>query len=364
MIPSHVPRISGDLDSGYLRAALARAGVEADGSSMTVEPLTGGRMGADVRAIAAGDARFVVKMVAAHGWKQQALGHPECSEGMLWHSGLLRELPGAFRYPVVDAAIHEERDEWWVLMRDVSGGIRGRGHYDDHDCRRLLTVVARMHGHYWQHEGLATAPLATLDGTTSVFGVPQLQLVRGGEPKEAWVAQALVDLGAVLGLVKTFLGYLSSDDGDFFLSLISERERWQRPLGALPATLLHGDLRRANIAYLDDHIAAFDWELATAAHPAIDMQWFWFLRFWAYPPADGVSLAGREPLRAHYIAELQTALGGKLDRDEFDLAWDLAWLRIVVQLGLCLADGEPEVVRPLCREAIHMCRRICDERQL
>jgi hypothetical protein len=364
MIPSSVPRLSGDLDADYLSAALNRAGVKADVSSMAVEPLTGGRMGADVRAIAAGDNRFVVKIVPAHGWKQEALGHPDCSEGMLWHSGLLRELPSEFRYPVVDAALHEKRDEWWVLMRDVSAGVHVRTRYDDVSCKRLLTTVARVHGHYWQHPALATAPLATLDGTTRIFGEPMLQVARGGEPTEPWIARAVVDLGMVLGLVPKFLDYLSSDDADFFLSLITERDRWQRPLAQLPTTLVHGDLRRANIAFFDDHIAAFDWELTTAAHPAVDIQWFWFLRFWAYPPADGVTIAGREPLRAHYIAALDDVLDGQLDRDELDLAMDLAWLRTMVQLGLCLADGEPDVVGPLCCEAVRRSRVICDERQL
>jgi hypothetical protein len=269
------------------------------------------------------------------------------------------------RYPVVDAALHVEREEWWLLMRDVSAGVRPRGTYSEADCRRLLSTCARMHARFWQHPGLEDAPLGTIEGTTRIFALPQLQIARGGQVEShPWVEEGAEQLGQVLGLVTPFLDHLGSDDGDFFLGLIAERERWQRPLRSLPATLNHGDLRRANIAYYDDHISVFDWEMATAAHPAADMQWFWFLRFWAYPPDDGMDVDGREPLRQLYVDALDEALGGKLDRDEFERAWDLGWLRIIAQLGLCLADGEPDVAGPRCRRALARCRRICDDRQL
>jgi len=39
------------------------------------------------------------------------------------------------------------------------------------------------------------------------------------------------------------LDVLGSADGDFYLDLCEHRERWLKPLGSLPQTVIHGDLR-------------------------------------------------------------------------------------------------------------------------
>ena len=41
-------------------------------------------------------------------------------------------------------------DEWWMLMRDVSDGIRARGAFKESDERALLAAIARLHAHYWE----------------------------------------------------------------------------------------------------------------------------------------------------------------------------------------------------------------------
>ena len=51
---------------------------------------------------------------------------PDAGEGPLWLSGATRELPAPVACPTVDLAVHVDSDEWWMLMRDVSDGIRAR----------------------------------------------------------------------------------------------------------------------------------------------------------------------------------------------------------------------------------------------
>ena len=54
----------------------------------------------------------------------------------------------------------------------------------------------------------------------------------------------------------------------------------------------------------------------------------------------------REPLRAYYAAHLDEALGGQLDRSAFERAWELSWLKVLAQIGFCLADPLVGTPRP------------------
>ena len=85
------------------------------------------------------------------------------------------------------------------------------------------------------------------------------------------------------------------------------------------------------------------------------------------PPNDGRAPEDREPLRDYYFQRLENDLGG-LDRKEFDLSWDLSWLKVFAQIGFCLVDplvgahsGEDAVrVRALCSKAIDHAKMIMD----
>jgi hypothetical protein len=57
-------------------------------------------------------------------------------------------------------------------------------------------------------------------------------------------------------------------------------------------------------------------------------------------------------------------LGRRIDRDEFERTWDLAWLRSLAMLGICLADTpDPAAAeaRRRAKDAITLARAILDE---
>ena len=68
------------------------------------------------------------------------------------------------------------------------------------------------------------------------------------------------------------------------------------------------------------------------------------------------------------MQRLNEELGGQLDLRAFERAWDLSWLKVLAQVGFCLADplvSEPSAddtarVRALCAKAIGKARRIAD----
>jgi aminoglycoside phosphotransferase (APT) family kinase protein len=148
-------------------------------------------------------------------------------------------------------------------------------------------------------------------------------------------------------LLPTFLEMLGPADADFFIQFTSNRA-WHQGLDNAAPTLTHGDLRRANIAIASEQVTLLDWEFASRAPAACDLQWHWFLHFWAYPP-DGRPPEARAPLREFYLAELEAVLGQPIDREEFERTWDLAWLRVLSMIVFCLAD----VANPASPEARH-----------
>ena len=140
-------------------------------------------------------------------------------------------------------------------------------------------------------------------------------------------------------------------------------------LGKYPRTFIHGDLRRANIAFVGDDVVLFDWERATSGPAARDLQWYWFLQFWAYPPQDGRTLADRRGLLDGYLETLERERGRKLDRAHFDESSELAWLSVFCQIGFCLADPLTDAspaaetvarAKRVIAEAIDLARRIQD----
>ena len=344
----------------YLHDAQRRGVVPAGYEIHELEPLTGGRTGARVIAVRPG---YVLKILPRQNWRLAAMQAPGAGEGPLWLCGGTRELPAPVACPTIDVAVHEAHDEWWILMRDVSAGIRPRGAFAEPDERALLAALARLHGHYWGgRNGLDQLPLAPLRGVTAAFAEPIAFAAGRAAPSADWVPGFVKDFMPLQTLLPTFLQMLDAADADFFIRLTSDRA-WHGGLDAATPTFNHGDLRRANIAFTGDTVTLLDWEFAARGPAACDLQWHWFLHFWAYPPADGQPPEARAPLRDFYVAELESALGERIDREGFERTWDLAWLRTVATIGYILADTpDPAAPQALARAkaAITLARSILD----
>jgi hypothetical protein len=363
-----LPTIHAEVDANYLSAALARAGRPSQVGRLDVVRLDGGRISANVFSLKADAGAFVLKKFIAEPWRVSLFGSA-FNEPALWTGGLTRSLPGPLSCPTIDVAFHRERGECWMLMDDVSAGIAARGSFDERTFCALLDGLARLHGRHWeQASDLAELPLLTLDQHTAMCTDPCAAI--GGRTEPAgWVAEVLDQVFLFRTYVPVLLDVLGSTDSDFFLDLCEHRDRWLAPLSRLPQTLIHGDIRRANVAALPSGVVSlFDWDFACRAPAAADLAWYWFLHFWCYPPRDGRSPEDREPLRAYYTHRLDEALGGHLDLQAFDRAWELCWLKTFAQIGFCLVDalvGTPSAddiarVRALCAKAIGQAKRIVD----
>ena len=257
-------------------------------------------------------------------------------------------------------------------MEDVSHGIRPRGDYDEAKAHALLRNVARMHARYWgRREELAELPLGGFETSANALARLSAHVGRGGVASEPWLEGLARDFSVSRVMVPVFLDALSSTDADFYVDLCNEHARIAETLARYPHTLLHGDLRRANVAFVGDEVVLFDWEFAAWGPAARDLQWYWFLQFWAYPPADTRTPADRRGGIDVYLETLERERGCEVERAAFDESCELAWLSVFCQIGFCLADPLTDATasadaiaraRRVIAEAIALARRTQDRR--
>ena len=111
-------------------------------------------------------------------------------------------------------------------------------------------------------------------------------------------------------------------DQDVFVQLNQLRNNPQPLLQAMeryPYTLVHGDYRESNLAYLKpEQPAAFDWQMAARSLMTTDLAWF--IDQWNYLLDE----MGKTKLRCYYRGRLETYL----DRHFEDSAW-----KAMVELG-------------------------------
>ena len=347
----------------YLAEALGRA------QRPVAEPvreqfLDGGRTGARVTRLTCADgSSFVLKVIDRRRAFREALGHE--GEAAAWLAGTTRALPPVLANPTLDATLSPDRDEWWLLMDDVSPGIVTRSGWTEAHTGRLFEAMAALHAAHWESPTLSREGVADLTATTGLLVEIALHACTGRASAD-WVARGSEAFQVPRMLLPGFLEAAGATNADFYLALL---RRWRDVVAALddhPSTLVHGDLRRANIAFIDQRVALFDWELTAVGSPAADLAWHWFLHFWAYPPDDGRLPDARLWLRDTYLDRLEQERGSPVDRDAFRAAWELGWLRVFCQLGFVLADGLAEdnadSRRRLIQLAFREARRIADER--
>lgn len=358
------PIVSGTLDASYLREALARAGVSLEPTEIVTETLSGGRTAAKVIRVRTGDGdarSFVVKVVPQVAWRE-ALAM-DGAEGRLWLAGATRALPAGLRCPTLDVGRDPTRGEWWILMDDVSDGILPRGGYDASKAATFLRALARLHARFWERDAERDAevdalPVATWDKSANALASLSAHIARGGDapPPEPWLAELDKDFWVPRALLPALLDVLGPRDADSFVDLCRDHARIAALLAKHPRTVCHGDLRRANISFVDSDVVLFDWEFASTGPAARDLAWWGFLQFWAYPPGEGAP-ADREAWVPGYLEALEQELGRKVDRERFAESLELGFLSILCQIGFCLGDSPN---KQTIADAIARARRIHD----
>lgn len=178
----------------------------------------------------------------------------------LWRAGIFDRLP-----PDVDSAVVrvEERAEGWtVVMRDVTDVLVPAGRpVARTQSRRLLAAAGSLHAAFAGSEIDGLCPLVdrlaflTPSAVRGVHDHPLRDLVLEGWRRFAEVAPP--DAGAPV------------------LELLERPGRLAAALGRHRRTLLHGDLKAANLGIAADAVVLLDWGTLTTMGPAaLDLAWY------------------------------------------------------------------------------------------
>ncbi len=162
----------------------------------------------------------------------------------------------------------------------------------------LLLALASLHTRFWESPALSLPWLSRPEWSLDVLG-----------PHQAADEAALRGAPQTIreGVVSGWRDALALLPAEVASKLTQPADRLWLEWSDLPKTLIHGDTKVSNFAFLPDgRVAAFDWTRAGAAPATLDIGW--------YLAVNSTRLArGKDELIARYRELLETRLGRALD---------------------------------------------------
>ena len=285
-----------------------------------------GWSGSTLTMIDRGDRRFILKRTSAgQDWIVRATCDDDLREAWLAWAGVGSEWSASslgLVGPHLGAARDDTGDGAAILMTDVSAELiawdrPGDGPtVDGAVLDTVLSAIARLHvvgGQTPELEGAPWCPLPERLGLLTRSAALRYQAA--GNPVGArflagWDAFDRSAPGPARGLVAR----LSADP----TSLVAALDR-------LPATLLHGDLKLANVALMPDGVGLIDWQMAMRAPIAVELGWFLVSNAAQLPEVPDTVLARYRAARAALAGDDERAEEG-VSSDDWDAQVDLAIL--------------------------------------
>lgn len=247
----------------------------------------------------------------AGDWMARRTGDRVGREAALLAEPGLEPMWRAFDCPYVAYAI--EDGAIGLLMHDVSAHLlpdRREPMSAEHE-ERLLGALAAMHARFWGSPAIAQQPwLAPAAGLIGLLAPAAVAALPAEERAHPVIARALAGW-------EVAFRHLPAAQASVLRQPVEALAARGRDL---PHTLIHGDCKVANFAFLPDgRVAAFDWALAARAPVTLELGWYLAVN------ASRVS-AGKPEAFARYRAALDRALDAPLGDD--------AWRRIEVESAL------------------------------
>jgi hypothetical protein len=237
-----------------------------------------------------------------------------CRSVTLWQYGLLDRLLPYVEHRIIACA--KDDSGWAILMEDLSQGMFGETFmpFPFEHLTVFLDRLARLHATFWNDPQLnaprlgISVPENRISFTSPVIASSSLNKDRGPIPKRVTLGWEIME---------------TLFDHDVYTSLRQLTETPKPLLDAInrcPFTLIHGDYRAANLAYLKpDHYIAFDWQLAARSLMTVDLIWFTKKNYFKN---DVIREQGRD----YYRRQLETNLGIRFPDLEWQKMMDLGIL--------------------------------------
>jgi hypothetical protein len=246
--------------------------------------------------------RLVIKRLTGDDWVSRVT-HDTGREVGLWEQGVFARMPPEIDPAVLDAG--GDGRAGWLLMRDVSAELLPAARrLAREDSVRVLAAAAALHRRF------AGGPISGLVSLEDRITLASPATVAGEASAVDYLPKMLV-----VGW-EVFSDTVPSDVAAAVFGAMEE----PRPLAALlrdcAATLVHNDLRGANLGLAPGCTLMLDWGLAGSGPPALDFAWYLFVNGWRID-------ATREQL----IEDFQRAEGDLYDPRALELSWiaQLCW---------------------------------------
>ena len=268
------------------------------------EPLThAGQSGTGLERIVMADGRrLVIKRLTGEDWVSRVT-HDDGREVGLWEQGVLARMPPEIDPAVLDAGRAGRVS--WLLMRDVSGELLPPDRRLSRDeSARILATAAALHRRF---AGQSISGLCSLEDRITLTAPATVAGEAGG-----------VDFLPKM-LVVGWEVFAETVPDDVAAAVFDAMEQ-PGPLAALlrdcAATLVHNDLRGANLGLIPGRTVMLDWGLAGSGPPELDFAWYLFVNGWRID-------ATREQL----IEDFKRVEGDLHDSRALELAWitQLCW---------------------------------------
>ena len=206
---------------------------------------------------------LVIKRIAPDDFVHRAIGGTD-RLAVLWHAGVLARLPDGVSSAMI--SVDPDGDGWLVTMRDVERWLLpSERRVSRRDCSRILAGLRAMHDRFAGADlppGLC--PLATW---VTCLSPPLIAPYVGESPLAAGVADRW----------RTFSRDAPRDVVDVVRAVHADPQPLAEALGRQPATLVHGDVWRGNLALSPDGLVLLDWGVLTTRGPGELDVWQWWI---------------------------------------------------------------------------------------
>jgi hypothetical protein len=285
-----------------------------------------GYSGATMARIEHNGHRYVIKRVSRTlDWIIQMTSDHAMREAQIAASSVLEPLAPGIRSPSISAAY--DGDGFALLMHDLQPWLLPpQGVQSVHLWNLVLSRVAQMHAMFWQAPPEEDLGWCDLRERLLMLSEPAGQRLR---------AAGMMEFGFASGWerfheeVKPEVSVLVRDLHDDPAPLLNACD-------LLPSTLLHNDLKLANIAVEGETLWLFDWALSGIGPVGCDLGWLLCVNSSRMPWTLDNALE-------RYAAHLRTALRSRFDEPAWERQCAVAYVSGLVMFGWAKADSRDEL---------------------
>ncbi len=224
---------------------------------------SGGLSGSTIERVRLMDGReLILKRVSPEwDWLSRATGDTGRLPSM-WESGLLGRVPDVVDHATV--AVERDGVGWNVFMRDVSEALLPAGaRLDEASVRRVLETIAKVHDTFWG------GSFPDLCGLADRYLLLSPQTAERERAHDNPIAHH-IERGW-----QVFADSTPREVADPVFAILERPGLLAEQLDRCEKTLIHGDLRIANLGFAGDSVVLIDWgERTGAAPPAVEIAWF------------------------------------------------------------------------------------------